>query len=90
MPQYQVLEPLRHDGALYLPGDAVEMEAKEARELLTLGVLSLALQGGGPEPEGQPSAKGGKKGKQNGGNPPEPSGAAAAAAGDSGSEEGGQ
>lgn len=44
MPTYPVLEPLKHDGQAYAPGDSVEMDAKAARELLLLGVLGPAAK----------------------------------------------
>lgn len=42
MPLYIVIEPLKHDGQSYAPGETVEMDAKAAREVLKLGVLALA------------------------------------------------
>lgn len=44
MPTYCVKEPLKHDGKTYAPGETVDMEAKAARELLTLGVLGPAVK----------------------------------------------
>lgn len=39
MPEYIVKEPLRHNGEQYAPGDPVEMTAKQAKELVDIGVL---------------------------------------------------
>lgn len=60
MPLYPVLEPLRRNGSRYAPGGSVEMDAKEARELLRLGVI-------GPAPKAQPKATGQNAGGQNAG-----------------------
>lgn len=58
MPTYPVIQPLKHDGAAYAPGDAVEMDAKAARELLLLGVLgkpsALAKAAPAPKAEAKP------------------------------------
>jgi len=53
MPSYIVKEPLKHDGATYAPGAAVDMDAKDAAGLLALGVLA----------EDPDAAKAEKKGK---------------------------
>lgn len=55
MPQYSVLEPLKRNGQGYAPGDTVEMEPREARELLALGVLAPAPKAA---PQTKPEAKG--------------------------------
>lgn len=44
MPSYPVMEPLKHNGEDYGPGDSVEMDAKAAKDLLLLGVLSPATK----------------------------------------------
>lgn len=45
MPEYIVKEPLRFDGEQYAPGDPVEMTAKQAGELLAIGVLEAGAKG---------------------------------------------
>ncbi|OIO04836.1 MAG: hypothetical protein AUJ49_02100 [Desulfovibrionaceae bacterium CG1_02_65_16] len=44
MPIYPVIEPLKHDGQSYGPGDTVDMDAKAAKELLALGVIGPAVK----------------------------------------------
>ena len=36
---FAVLEPLRHNGERYEPGETVEMTARDARDLLIMGVI---------------------------------------------------
>lgn len=45
MPEYIVKEPLRYDGEQYAPGDTVEMTAKQAGELIDIGVLEAGAKG---------------------------------------------
>lgn len=52
MPSYIVKEPLKHDGKTYAPGSSVELDAKDARELIDIGALAEG------EPKAEPKGKG--------------------------------
>lgn len=39
---YDVVSVLRHNDDLYAPGDAIELDAAEAKELVAAGVLAEA------------------------------------------------
>ena len=50
---YQVLEPLRHDGGDYAPGDLIHLVDDPGLALVAAGVLALpAIRVGGGEGEG--------------------------------------
>lgn len=57
---YRVLDPLRHDGRDYLPGDRIEsINRKQAAKLVFLGVIEVEVQS--PERK-KPAIKGREKG----------------------------
>lgn len=57
MPTYPVIQPLKHNGQSYAPGDAAEMDAKAAKDLLLLGVLGPATKVAAKETKASPPQK---------------------------------